>query len=52
MAAAVGGGMLLGNLRRIRNRQSNMELKGNIGVAVIVAVIVVQRALISHDRTD
>lgn len=52
MAAAVGGGMLLGNLRRIRNRQSNMELKGNIGVAVIVAVIVVQRVLISHDRTD
>lgn len=52
MAAAVGGGMLLGNLRGIRNRQSNMELKGNIGVAVIVAVIVVQTVLISHDRTD
>lgn len=52
MAAAVGGGMPLGNLRRLRNRQSNMELKGNIGVAVIVAVIVVQRVLISHDRTD
>lgn len=52
MAAAVGGGMPLGNLRRIRNRQSNMELKGNTGVAATVAVIAAQRVLISHDRTD
>lgn len=31
---------------------SNMELKGEIGVEVIVAMIIVQMLFISHDGTD
>lgn len=31
---------------------SNMELKGEIGVEVIMAMIIVQMVFISHDRTD
>lgn len=31
---------------------SNMELKGEIGVEVIVAMIIVQMLFIRHDGTD
>lgn len=31
---------------------SNIELKGEIGVEVIVAMIIVQMVFISHDGTD
>lgn len=44
--------MALRNLRGVGNRHSNMELKWETEVGVIVALIVVQRVLISYDGTD